>query len=112
MLVYALDLIGRRNFDVQNGFTFTTEYYRWLHEFFTDVEIADDNVGGPMADPDGDGVFNLAEFTFNMQSREPDVDGFPHVDELNGFVRIIYRQPTGDWAHSSLIVLLSRSPSL
>ena len=44
----------------------------WQSAYFTPDQIADDTVGGPNADPDGDGVSNLLEFAFNLDPTFPE----------------------------------------
>lgn len=41
----------------------------WTTLYFAPDERADATVGGPAADPDGDGVSNLLEFAFNLDPR-------------------------------------------
>lgn len=38
----------------------------WQHLYFTPDQLLDDNVSGPNADPDSDGVPNLLEYAFNL----------------------------------------------
>ncbi len=44
----------------------TEDFAAWQRAYFTPDQIADDTVGGPNADPDGDGVSNLLELAFNL----------------------------------------------
>ena len=44
----------------------------WVLHEFTDAQVADPTVSGPLADPDQDGVPNLAEFAFGGDPLTPD----------------------------------------
>lgn len=56
------------------------DYAAWTEEVFTAEEQADANISGPLADPDRDGLANIAEFAFGF--RAMDADG-PAVTSLN-----------------------------
>jgi hypothetical protein len=44
----------------------------WREHFFTAAELADPAVSGPLADPDGDGLVNLVEFSMNLDPKATD----------------------------------------
>ncbi len=41
-------------------------YLNWLSLYFTPAQMADPNITGRTADPDGDGITNLLEFAYNL----------------------------------------------
>jgi hypothetical protein len=60
----------------------------WKHEHFAPDELADPAVGGDGADPDGDGLDNLAEYALGLDPRAPDATtvagtGTVLVDDLH-----------------------------
>jgi len=52
--------------------TVTDTFNSWSSRFFTPDELANTQISGPTADPDGDGVPNLLEFAFNLNPRVND----------------------------------------
>lgn len=47
-------------------------YAGWGAAFFTPTELADEQISGQFADPDGDGVGNIYEYAFNMNPKQAD----------------------------------------
>ena len=89
--IYPITVSGGSdpNYDISlvNG-TLTIEegnvgltYEKWQAEEFTEEELADPNIGGPDADPDGDGIKNLLEFAFvgNPKKRDRRRDLLPRI---------------------------------
>jgi hypothetical protein len=60
-------------------------YYGWDNFHFTAAQRDDPSVGGPFADPDGDGRVNWAEYAFGSDPWTPDVAsiGFSFVTYAN-----------------------------
>ncbi len=52
----------------------------WQTGVFTPAQLADPNISGPGADPDGDGVINLLEYAFNLNPLLADRDSLPTGD--------------------------------
>ncbi len=51
---------------------FAQAYYGWDNDHFTEVERETPAVGGPLADPDGDGRLNWQEYALGTNPRLPD----------------------------------------
>ena len=49
-----------------------TVYTVWNVSHFSEVELADENVSGPNADPDGDGDLNWVEYALQQDPKTPD----------------------------------------
>ena len=43
-----------------------TNYSEWAATYFEVGELADQNISGKSADPDGDGIPNLLEYAFRL----------------------------------------------
>ncbi len=66
------------------NFTATTggggsPYSNWRTSFFTPGELADQNISGPNADPDRDGIVNLLEYAFNLRPKVSESASLPQV---------------------------------
>ena len=48
------------------------DYEGWLTDEFSDAQLADETISGPNADPDNDGLPNLAEYVLNGHALESD----------------------------------------
>ncbi len=59
-----------------------TVYTVWNVSHFSEAELADENVSGPNADPDGDGDLNWVEYALQQDPRAPDsrAPGIANVD--------------------------------
>ena len=44
----------------------------WLGNYFDPAELDDSTISGPEADPDGDGMPNLAEYAFGFNPKQPE----------------------------------------
>ena len=64
-------LLGDRQ---QATVTLSTAFGAWQAAHFTSVELADTAVSDDAADPDGDGLNNLAEFALGRDPRVPDAE--------------------------------------
>lgn len=66
----------------------------WAVHQFTAAQLADPSISGPMADPDGDGVPNLAEFAVggNPMSADPSNGLLQHVPYAGGTFVFSYRE--------------------
>jgi hypothetical protein len=62
-------LLGDRQ---QATVTLSTAFSAWQNSHFTPAELADNAVSGDAADPDGDGLANLAEFALDRNPLAPD----------------------------------------
>ncbi len=60
---YVIQLARRRG----------TLFETWQQLRFSTNELADTAISGPEADPDGDGIRNLAEYAHGLEPRHPDV---------------------------------------
>lgn len=59
--------------------TVTYPFDTWREERFTSLELADANVSGPAADPDGDGYVNLVEYALGLAPKTAETSGLPTV---------------------------------
>lgn len=83
--------LGRqRRFDVASGsegLTATMQalsiasYAEWRAAFFSETEVADDLVSGVGADPDDDGIVNLAEYVSNGLPKGPSLEPLMLVED-------------------------------
>jgi hypothetical protein len=79
----------------------TGGYADWAALNFTPAELADPLVSGPEADPDEDGLNNLAECYFHGNPSTPDPS--PGViGEHNGLLSLTFTRRTGASAHTDL----------
>ncbi len=65
--------------DVDRTFTVSANFDSWALGYFSAPELADANVSGPNADPDGDGYANLVEYALGLEPRSPGTGGLPEV---------------------------------
>lgn len=74
-------------------------YDSWRDHHFTSSELADEEVSGEMADPDGDGVPNLLEYAFGgVPGSFTRRHRFPHIREEGGHLAMTFdrfRQAAG-----------------
>ncbi len=52
-------------------------YDAWRAAHFSDADFTNDLVSGPSADPDGDGIANLLEYSLGLDPKKVDVSGLP-----------------------------------
>ncbi len=64
---------------VDHSFAATADFDSWKLGHFTPPELADANVSGPNADPDGDGYVNLVEYALGLEPRTSNTAGLPEV---------------------------------
>ncbi len=57
-------------------------FSEWQALHFTEAERNDPNISGPLADPDGDGLVNQAEFAFGTLPRQTPSAEIPPVGEI------------------------------
>ena len=69
-------------------------YSDWAILSFTPSELNDPLISGPEADPDNDGLNNLAEFYFNGEPRNPDPSPGT-VGQRNGLLSLSFTRRTG-----------------
>lgn len=67
-------------------------YERWLTFYFTEEERAAGTLTPPEADPDNDGVANLAEYGCEMNPRSADREGLPEATTIDGVFVMEYRR--------------------
>jgi hypothetical protein len=69
-----------------------TGYHRWAPAFFSLEELADENISGLLADPDGDLLPNLLEYALGLNPRQPGHDRLPTaaVEEIDGVVYLSF----------------------
>jgi hypothetical protein len=53
-----------------NVYVLAETFASWVATFYTSMELNDPNIGGPQADPDGDGFTNEQEFTAGTNPRD------------------------------------------
>lgn len=58
-------------------------YDAWRAAHFTDAEFTNDLVSGPAADPDGDGIANLLEYSLGLDPKKNDASGLPTPQIVN-----------------------------
>ena len=58
-------------------------YDAWRTAHFTDAEFTNDAISGPSADPDGDGIANLLEYSLGLDPKTADVTGLPQPQIVN-----------------------------
>jgi N-acyl-D-amino-acid deacylase len=69
-----------------NLFDATLSYEAWKAKHFTAAELADPTISGDAADPDGDGLANLVEYSLGLDPKTVDRDRrpTPAVQTING----------------------------
>ena len=65
-------------------------YSAWQVRWFNPAEAANSAVSGKAADPDGDGIPNLAEYALGLDPRTPDRSGFPRPVWNSGAMEISF----------------------
>jgi hypothetical protein len=74
----------------------TPPYQLWQQANFSPDELADPTISGDTADPDGDGIPNLAEYAFNTNPKTADLGGLPVMGTVNvggsDYLTISYEQ--------------------
>jgi len=73
--VRASNAIGDSAYCTEANATTPITWDTWRSSHFTAGELADPNVSGPTADPDGDGLSNLMEYALNRNPKSPDAGG-------------------------------------
>jgi hypothetical protein len=63
----------------------------WRHAHFTPAELADPNISGDHADPEGDDHSNLEEYTLAHDPRARD-DALTEIARINGHLTLTYRR--------------------
>jgi len=61
----------------------TPPYQLWQQANFSPAELADPTISGDTADPDGDGIPNLAEYAFNTNPKIANTSGLPVMSTVN-----------------------------
>jgi len=64
---------------VDRSFVVTGNFSSWRTARFTSGELADANISGPNADPDGDGYPNLLEYALGLEPKSADSTGLPEL---------------------------------
>lgn len=71
-------------------------YQLWQRGNFSPTELADPTISGDAADPDSDGIPNLAEYAFNTNPKTANTSGLPVFDTLNvgglDYLAVHYKQ--------------------
>ena len=74
----------------------STPYQLWQQANFTPTELADPTISGDTADPDHDGIPNLAEYAFNTNPKTAGLSGLPTMGTVNAggtnYLTISYEQ--------------------
>lgn len=63
--------------DVDRTFMVTIDLSSWTEMHFSPAELADVDISGSHADPDGDGLVNLMEFALGLDPKTVDATGLP-----------------------------------
>ena len=63
---------------------------QWRFEKFTAVELADPSISGDLADPEGDGIVNLAEYGLRLEPKIAELTGLPVVTMEGGLLQMKY----------------------
>jgi hypothetical protein len=71
---------------------YITTYNLWRSCKFTPAEQADDNISGPNADPDGDGVPNLMEYAMGTNPKAPSPEAVMNGSVIEDFPTLTYRK--------------------
>ena len=58
-------------------------YDAWRAAHFSEADFTNDLVSGPSADPDGDGIANLLEYSLGLDPKKVDVSGLPQPQIVN-----------------------------
>ncbi len=58
-------------------------YDAWRTAHFSDAEFTNDLISGPSADPDGDGIANLLEYSLGLDPKKADAGGLPQPQLVN-----------------------------
>ncbi len=74
----------------------TAPYQLWQQANFTTEELTNAAISGDTADPDGDGIPNLAEYALGLNPKAPDATGAPvaSIQNIGGsnYLTLTYRQ--------------------
>ncbi len=73
----------------------------WRDEHFTDDELGDEEISGPLADFSGDGVANLVKYALGLNPRVASLEGLPATaiqslevdDETDAFLTLTFDRP-------------------
>lgn len=78
--------------------TITTAYNLWKSTYFTPIELLDSAVSGDSADPDGDGLINVAEYAAGKNPKSFDAIGKPQgaIQSVTGtnYLTMSFRRST------------------
>jgi Bacterial TSP3 repeat len=70
-------------------------YNEWLAAGFSEEQLNDEAFSGVTADPDGDGISNLAEYAFNGHPLIVDSDLQTVAQTISGHITVTYRERQG-----------------
>ncbi|MCC6414443.1 MAG: immunoglobulin domain-containing protein, partial [Opitutaceae bacterium] len=79
--------------EVDRSFIVSGNFASWLREKFTALELADELISGPMADPDGDGLGNLMEYALGLEPKADDITGRPEMGATTTDWTYTYTRP-------------------
>ena len=65
-------------------------YADWQKERFSETELADENIAGPLADPDGNGLVNLQEYALAGKAISITTDNRLHLTRPEGITDVHY----------------------
>lgn len=68
----------------------TNGYANWQEARFTEAELADENIAGPLADPDGNGLVNLQDYALAGQAITISTDNHLVVRRPSGVTDVTY----------------------
>jgi len=67
-------------------------YQTWKNNRFTTTELADEQISGDLADPDGDGIVNGLEYAMGLDPWTPDTVGLPSGGVSANHLFLTYRE--------------------
>jgi surface-anchored protein len=68
----------------------------WRATHFSGPDIVDPEIGMPLADPDGDGLFNLIEYAFNLDPNDADTQPITAGTGLSGLPLVQLEEVSGE----------------
>jgi hypothetical protein len=70
----------------------TTTFAQWEQSFFTQQQLNDPAISCDSCDPDGDGLSNLLEYTFDLDPTVPSTGGRPYSTLDSTYLSLVYEK--------------------
>ncbi len=77
-----------------------TSYEEWRGQSFSTSEITDATISGPLADPEGDGLRNLAEYALGTEPKVADAPSATRLDSTARSIVFKRRSQVGDVSYT------------